>query len=440
MKIIKILVSTLLLFGILNAEVVKTQPNKETVKKELSPEDRLQQIKKLQLAIQLVEALYVEEKDFDEIINNFIKGGLKNLDPHSTYLDEKGMKGLKETTEGEFGGVGFVVSKKKGLLTIIAPIEDTPAFKAGIKSGDIIAKIDGHNALDISLDEAVKKMRGKPDTKVTLVILRDGETKPLTFNIVRAVIQVKSVKYKIYKDTLYIKVTSFDSHVSEDIKKILIQFKDKHIRGIVLDLRNNPGGLLNEAIKTSDLFVKKGKIIVQSKNRTSKGFKKVFSKTDNLITEEVPLVVLVNVGSASASEIVSGCIQDHNRGIIIGEKTFGKGSIQQIFDIGNKEGIKITIGRYYLPSGRTIQNEGITPDLIVLDTPVPTKEKPVLSFKEADYENSLQNNIKKFKKEEKLDKDKVEDKNLITDKDLLKDLQLKSAIDVLTVLIKSSQK
>lgn len=391
--------------------------------------DKMKKLDKLVKIISYIDQLYVDEQDFDKIVDKFIKGGVASLDPHSMYMDKNQTKSMKISTKGEFGGVGFVVSKKNNVLTIIAPIEDTPADKAGIKSGDVIAKINDDNALDISLEEAVSKMRGKPKTNVKLTIYRKGEKKPLKFDITRDIIKIESVRYKKKDDILYIKINSFDSHVSSRIQEVLS--KNKDFKGVVLDLRNNPGGLLSEAIKTSDIFLKNKEIIVQSKTRTKKEFEKWYAKDDGLITENVPVVVLVNEGSASASEIVSGSLQDNKRAIIIGKNTFGKGSIQQIFNMDNDESLKITIGRYYLPSGRTIQGEGIIPDLIVENIVVPLSKENDLIFKEKDYKNSL---VSEFVKKDKIIKIIKKDKYTFTDEELNKDFQLKTAFDTLKIL------
>ena len=396
-----------------------------------STNKQIKGLDKLVTVMNYIDKLYVDEKDFDIVVDKFIKAGVASLDPHSMYMDVNQTKSMKVSSSGEFGGVGFVVSRRNNVLTIISPIENTPADKAGIKSGDIIAKINGENSLDMTLEEAVSKMRGKPKTKVSLTIYRKGEKKPLVFNLIRDIITIESVRYKFKDKTLYLKINSFDSHVSSNIKKIIT--KNKDFDSIILDLRNNPGGLLIEAIKTSDLFLKKESIIVQSKGRDKKENEKWYSKDDDLITERVPMVVLINEGSASASEIVSGALQDNKRAIVIGKTSFGKGSVQQIFDMKNGESLKLTIARYYLPSGRTIQGKGVIPDIIVENVKVPLDNNKTV-FKEKDYKNTLIDKFKEIVPIKEKETKKEDDKLIILKKEIDGDLQLKTAIDTLKVL------
>ncbi|MRI58956.1 MAG: peptidase S41, partial [Epsilonproteobacteria bacterium] len=324
---------------------------------------RLEAITKFTKVVNTVEDYYVDPLTIEEIINKAISGLLSNLDAHSAYLDKKHYKELQIQTQGEFGGLGITVGMRDGALTVIAPLEGTPADRAGLKAGDIILKIGDKSTLDMTLDEAVNLMRGKPGTKIKLTIFRKGEPKPFVVEIVRDIIKVDSVyaKHIIDDSVLYLRITNFDKKVVKDVKKFLKQ--NRQAKGIILDLRNNPGGLLDQAVQLSDLFIDKGVIVsqkgrIESENRVYKAHKAGTLK-------DIPLVVLVNAGSASASEIVSGALQDHKRAVIAGEKTFGKGSVQVILPITDDEAIKLTIARYYLPSGRTIQAKGITPDVIV---------------------------------------------------------------------------
>jgi len=398
----------------------------------ISEEERLEQVRKLSLTIQYIEALYVEDANFTSTINNFIKGGVAQLDPHSSFLNEKDLKELTETTKGEFGGLGFIITKKDNVLTIVSPIDDTPAFRAGIKSGDVILKIDGVSALDLTLNEAVKIMRGKPNTNIELTIFRKKAKEPLVLKLKRAIINVKSVKYKVYNDYLYLRVASFDSKVSDSIKKILKRKDMSKIKGILLDLRNNPGGLLTEAVNTTDIFIPSNQIVVSSKGKLPANNYSLKSKTDNVRYENIPLVVLVNGGSASASEIVSGALQDNKRAIIVGTQTFGKGTIQQIFKLNKTEAIKITVGKYYLPSGRTIQNKGVTPDIIV-DYEI--KEiKNSLALKESDFKKSLKEKVEIKTDEKEKEKKEIDTKHIITEENIDKDLCLKTSIDILNTL------
>jgi len=403
--------------------------NEETISK------KLEAISKFTKVVNTVEAYYVDPLTIEEIINKALKGLLSNLDAHSAYLDKKHYKELQIQTQGEFGGLGITVGMRDGALTVIAPIEGTPADRAGLKPGDIILKIDDKSTLDMTLDEAVNLMRGKPGTKVKLTIYRKGEPEPFTVEIVRDIIKVKSVyaKHILNDDTLYLRVTNFDKKVVDDVKKILR--KNPKTKGVILDLRNNPGGLLDQAVGLVDLFVDKG-VIVSQKGRV-KSENRVFYAHKNGTYKELPLVVLVNGGSASASEIVSGALQDHKRAVIVGEKTFGKGSVQVILPIDKEEAIKLTIARYYLPSGRTIQAKGITPDVIAYPGKV-EKKVDEFAIKEAELKAHLKSELEKLdrkngkKTEEK--KEPKKDKNLIDEDALYEDAQLKEAYDILKAI------
>ncbi len=396
---------------------------------------RLQSIAKFTKVVGTVEKYYVDPLTIEEIINKSIAGLLNNLDAHSSYLDKNHFKELKIQTEGEFGGLGITVGMRDGALTVIAPIEGTPADKAGLKSGDIILKIDDKSTIDMTLDEAVSLMRGKPGTKITLTIVRKGESKPLKIEIIRDIIKIDSVyaKHILNDDILYLRVVSFDKKVVKDVKKYIKENEGK-TKGIIIDLRNNPGGLLDQAVGLVDLFVDKG-VIVSQKGRI-KSENKEYKATKSGTYKNIPLVVLVNGGSASASEIVSGSLQDHQRAIIVGEKTFGKGSVQVILPIDKNEAIKLTIARYYLPSGRTIQALGVTPDIIVHSGEVKVQEDEFM-IKEAELKKHLKSELEKIegKKEKKKEEKKKSEDGIIKEKDLYKDAQLKEATDILKALI-----
>lgn len=401
---------------------------------DLNITSRLHSIAKFTKVVGTVEKYYVDPLTIEEIINKAISGLLSNLDAHSSFLDTKHFKELKIQTEGEFGGLGITVGIRDGALTVIAPLEGTPAFKAGLKAGDIILKIDDKSTIDMTLDEAVNLMRGKPGTKITLTIVRKGEPKPLKISITRDIIKIDSVyaKHILNDEMLYLRVVSFDKKVVNEIKKYIKENEDK-TKGIVLDLRNNPGGLLDQAVGLVDLFIEKG-VIVSQKGRV-KSENKVYKAKKYGTYKNIPLVVLVNGGSASASEIVSGALQDHKRAIVIGEKTFGKGSVQVILPIDKSEAIKLTIARYYLPSGRTIQALGITPDIIAYPGEVNIKEDE-FKIKEAELKKHLKSELEKVdgKKEEK-EEEKIDQNGIITQEDLNKDAQLKEAADILKALI-----
>ena len=394
-----------------------------------SEQAKLAAYEKFVKVVNIIQAFYVDELNTTTIVNKALKGLLPNLDPHSSYLDKKAYQELKVQTTGEFGGIGIVIGIKNGVLTVISPIDDTPAYKAGIKPGDVILMINNKATLDLTLDEDVSLLRGKPGTKVTLTIVRKGE-KPFKVTITRAIIKIKSVKLKYikgYPNMAYIRISSFDKNVVPSLKKILPKLKKEGIKGIIIDLRNNPGGLLSQAVGTLDLFIDKG-ILVSQKGRI-KSEDEVYYAHKKGTYKNIPIVVLVNGGSASASEIVSGSLQDHRRAIIVGEKTFGKGSVQAIIPVNKDEAVRLTVARYYLPSGRTIQARGVTPDIIVHPAII-KPEKEGIVIKEADLKNHLAAIVQKLK--HKKTKRKINPKEEINPK---KDLQLLTGVNVLKALI-----
>ena len=346
-------------------------------------------------------------------------------------MDEKAFNDTKVQTEGEFGGLGIQVGMKDGALTVISPIEGTPADKKGIQANDVILRIDGNATFGITIDDAVSKMRGKPKTKITLTIVRKGVSKPFDVEIIRDIIKVESVYAKMIEEDkiLYLRVTNFDQHVVPDASKFIKEHRDA--KGIILDLRNNPGGLLDQAIGLVNLFVSKG-LIVSQKGRAKNETEAHNADPKKKITD-LPLVVLVNGGSASASEIVSGSLQDLKRAVLVGEKTFGKGSVQVILPIEDKEALRLTIARYYLSSGRTIQAVGVTPDLIVAPGKVPSRDEDEFSLKEADLKKHLQGELAKVETKKK-DAQKKDEKNFITAEQINNDIQLKTAIDAIKIL------
>ena len=423
----KKLLALLLLSTLLFAQTDKSEEPEPT---------RLESYAKLQKVIGAIESIYVDDIKLDEIIDKTIKGLLSELDAHSAHMDKKYYKEFKVQMKGEFGGLGIVVGMRDGVLTIISPIDDTPAAQAGVESGDIILKIDEQSTLKMTLNDAVTLMRGQKGTPIDITVVRKKVDKPIKIHIVRDTIKVKSVSSKTLDNLLYLRVASFDNNVEEQLKKI-IKEHEKTVKGIILDLRNNPGGSLDQAIKTVDLFVDDG-VIVSQKGRDESGDKH-YDATESTTVTKIPLVVLVNGGSASASEIVSGALQDHKRAIVIGEKTFGKGSVQVVLplDEENTESIKLTIAKYYLPSGRTIQAKGVTPDIESFRGEAVKEQEDEFSIKEKDLKKHLEVELEKVNgtKTKDTTKDDKKDKTKISPEDLYKDNQLKTAADVLKALI-----
>ncbi len=336
---------------------------------------------------------YVEEVEDSELLENAIRGMLSGLDPHSAYLDREQFKELQVGTTGEFGGLGIEVGMEDGFVKVIAPIDDTPAQRAGIKAGDLIIRLDDTPVKGLTLNEAVKIMRGKPGTVLKLTIVREGVEKPLKINIKRAIIKVKSVKNRMLDDGFgYVRISQFQSKTAENMVSAIEELKKQaggSLEGLVLDLRNNPGGVLNGAVAVSDAFLRKG-LIVYTEGRVNDSRLR-FNATPDDVLDSAPLVVLVNQGSASASEIVSGALQDHSRAIIVGTRTFGKGSVQTILPLSNGTAVKLTTARYFTPSGRSIQAEGIIPDIELDQVRVSAVERTFDPIKEADLSGHLSN-------------------------------------------------
>ena len=337
------------------------------------------------------KATYVEEVTDKKLIEAAINGMLVSLDPHSSYLDAKDFKYMNEQTSGKFGGLGIEITMEQGVVKIVSPIDDTPAFKAGLKPGDYITNIDGETIIGMTLNEAVDKMRGKPGTKVKLTIRRVNE-KPFEVTLKREEIKTRSVKTEIKdKDVMYIRIGSFSEDVDKDIKKAFEkETKNRKIplKGIVLDVRNNPGGLLDQAVAVSELFLDQGEV-VSTRARNEEDTLRYSAKGSD-ITNGLPIVIIINNGSASASEIVAGALQDHKRAVIVGEKSFGKGSVQTVVPLGDYGAMRLTTAKYYTPSGRSIQATGIEPDIII--HPAKLEEfTDDYGFSEAEYTNALKN-------------------------------------------------
>ncbi len=373
---------------------------------------------------------YVEEVSDKDMLENAIRGMLSGLDPHSSYLDQEQFKELQVGTTGEFGGLGIEVGMEDGFVKVIAPIDDTPAQRAGIEAGDLIIRLDDTPVKGLTLSEAVKIMRGKPGSVLKLTVVREGIDQPLKIDIKRAIIKVKSVKHRVLEDGFgYVRISQFQSKTAVSMVEAVEKLKKEaggSLKGMVLDLRNNPGGVLNGAVAVSDAFLKKG-LIVYTEGRVSDS-KLRFNATPDDILDSAPLVVLVNQGSASASEIVSGALQDHRRAIIVGSRTFGKGSVQTILPLSNGTAVKLTTARYYTPSGRSIQAEGIVPDIQLDPVRVSAVERSFEPVKEADLTGHLSNGngkkTKKKKKDSEEDKEKQEEALSQTDYQLYEALNL----------------
>ncbi|MBW1975841.1 MAG: S41 family peptidase [Deltaproteobacteria bacterium] len=378
----------------------------------------------------LVQQQYVEKVDTAKLIHGAIKGMLQELDPHSTYMTPDEYKELQVETSGSFGGIGIEITIRNGVLTVVSPLEGTPADRAGLKANDQIIRINGEPTKDISLMQAVKKLRGPKGTKVTITILREGVPRPFDVTITRDIIKIQSVRWRTLEPGYgYVRITSFQSDTSEELEKALDQLEKKNVpmKGLVLDLRNNPGGLLDQAVKVSDEFLDEG-LIVYTKGRTKKQQMR-FEAHKNKKAHGYPIVVLVNGGSASASEIVAGALQDHNRAVILGEPTFGKGSVQTIIPLHDGSAVRLTTALYFTPSGRSIQAKGIEPDIYV------PRIVPKKGEKESENTRGFSIREKDLPKHMEVEKNKDADEKHRIDAEtkaiLERDNQLRHALDLL---------
>ena len=391
-------------------------------------EDLLNQV------LERVKKDYVEEKSQDQLIEAAASGVLSSLDPHSSFLNLEDLKEMNVHTKGEFGGVGIEITTDMSVAKVVSAIEDTPAYRAGIKSGDYIVRIDGKSTYSMKIDEIVKKIRGKVNSPVKLTIYRKGEKDPLEKTVFRRIIKIKPIKSNRFNDVAYIKITNFSEKTFADLqtelKKLKTQIGEKNLKGLVLDLRNNPGGLLDQAIEVSAGFLDKEKVVVSVKGKA--GVLKEFqTENDQFLIPNLPMVVLINEGSASASEIVAGALQDHKRAVIMGSKSFGKGSVQTVIPLENNQGaIKMTTALYYTPSGRSIQAMGIEPDIELSQASI-EKQKDLERDSEADLkghiEIKIQDLIDKTAKSSK-EKNKIADENIDV---YQKDYQLARALDLI---------
>ena len=389
------------------------------------------EIKTFNEVLDMVQKNYVDQVDSSSLIQGAINGMIKTLDPHSSFMTPDVYKGLEEETQGHFGGIGIEITLVKDVLTVVSPIEDTPAYKAGVKAVDQIIKIDGKTTKDISMMEAVKKLRGKKGTKVTITITREGMIKPKNIILTRAEIQVQSVKAKTFDHNIgYIRISSFNEKTAADLRKALadVKVKSNPMQGLVLDLRNDPGGLLNQAIEVSDMFLRSG-VIVSTRGRTKSMETRMQAKDDGAREVTVPMVVLVNEGTASAAEIVAGALQDNGRALIAGTQTFGKASVQTVIRLEDGSALKLTTARYYTPKGRSIQAEGIKPDLIV-KLKKPSQDTTDSQPDEMMREKDLEGHILPAGEEDRETEDRKTDSSKEMD-DLEKDNQVRTAVDIL---------
>jgi len=387
-------------------------------------------LKTFSQVLDLVESNYVKPVTKKELIDNSIKGMLEELDPHSTYLTPEDYKDMQVDTAGKFSGIGIEISMDQGRIVVVSPIEDTPADKAGLLAGDIILEIDGESTQDMTLMDAVKLIRGEKGTPVILLILHKDTNKPLEVAIVRGTIPIVNVKTQSLEDGyLYLRLTKFQESSTKNLREAIAQYQKKHaLKGIVFDLRNNPGGLLNQAVSVSDTFLQDGTIVyIQGKDPANR---KDFFATKSPDEIKVPMVTLINAGSASASEIVAGALQDRKRSLIVGERSFGKGSVQQIIPLSDGSGIKLTTALYYTPSGRSIQAKGIDPDLrIPFEAPRDDESdlRNRFTLREKDLSGHLENGQKAAKRKKDEDAEKAKDM-------LARDNQLRMALELVKSL------
>lgn len=380
----------------------------------------LEELKQFSEVYSRIKQDYVEDVDDKKLITDAISGMLAGLDPHSAFLDEEAFTELRVGTSGEFGGLGIEVGMESGFIKVIAPIDDTPAEKAGIKAGDLIIRLNDVSIKGTTLNDAVKIMRGKPGEPIDLLIVREGKDAPLKIHLIRAIIKVKSVKSRILETGYgYLRISSFQSKTPTGVKNAITDLKkqsDGKLKGLVLDLRNNPGGVLSGAVGVSDAFLRSGRI-VYTEGRIQDALMSYDASADDFL-DDAPLVVLVNQGSASASEIVAGALQDHKRALIVGKKTFGKGSVQTVLPLDEKTAVKLTTARYFTPLGRSIQAKGIEPDITIEDLEIKKSDKKkdeITPLAEADLSGHLSNPSDGATKEadQEKKKDETEDKKVV---------------------------
>lgn len=402
----------------------------------------LDDLQRFTSVVEQIRKYYVKPVEDKELFENAIRGMLSGLDPHSSYLDPSEYSDLRANTSGKFGGLGIEVTMEEGFVRVISPIDDTPASRAGIKAGDVIVRLDDTPVKGLSLKKAVDLMRGDRGTNILLTVVRKGEAQPLKIKVTRDIIQVKSIRSKVLdKDYGYIRISQFQTRSGEDLVEAINQLKKEthdNLKGIILDLRNNPGGILESSVKVSDAFLDKPKLgynglIVYTEGRLpGSEIKEVAHEGD--VLNGVPMIVLVNSGSASASEIVAGALQDHKRALIVGTQTFGKGSVQTVLPLKDSRGLKLTTALYFTPSGRSIQAKGIVPDIEIPDIKIPEPkhedDENSLNIREVDLEGHLENAPTTPGKSVKTTKEKNDDKPLLN-----QDYQLNEALNLLKGLV-----
>jgi carboxyl-terminal processing protease len=415
-----------LCLGLIGALLFFLASNILIINKVLAKGEAYQDLKIFSEVLSLVQNNYVEEVKPEDLVEGAIVGMLRTLDPHSAFMNPDIYKEMQVETEGKFGGIGIEITIKDDQLTVVAPIEETPAEKAGIKAADRIIKVNGAPTKGMSLIDAVHKMRGPRGTEVTITIMRDEFKKPKDFVITRATIKIKSVKWNVKEDKIgYIRITNFNKTTGSELEETLKGLEKKKMKGLILDLRNNPGGLLDQAVGVTDFFLEKGELIVYTKGRKENQNLR-FSSRGKKPHPKNPMVILVNAGSASASEIVAGALQDKGRAVIVGTKTFGKGSVQTIIPLSNGSGLRLTTAKYYTPKGRSIHEKGIEPDILVENIPPGEKESKTRVIREKE--------LKKHLKGETLEGDEGTEKPAVIGHKIpeeSKDMQLQKAIDIL---------
>jgi carboxyl-terminal processing protease len=418
-----------LVSGVVVAQVATKNAQKEEQDQQ-KPQDLYSTVELFSFALTTIESEYVDEKTPKDLIYGSLKGMLSSLDPHSQFLEPSDYKDLKTETSGKFGGLGIEITIKDSLLTIISPIEDTPAWKEGLKAGDRIVKIGKDLTRDMTLDDAVKKLRGEPGTKVTITILRESEGLLKDFTITREIIHVIDIKeaHVINEHIGYVRITEFREDTPAEFKKALEQLKKDGADSLILDLRNNPGGLLTSSIKVSELFLPAGKTIVSTRGREPNQESVALSKNHKGPFLDWPIAILINEGSASASEIVAGALKDNKRAVIVGAKSFGKGSVQSVIPLPDGSGLRLTTAKYYTPSGKSIHGEGIEPDVpVVLNLPPKKEEDKETNKKDV---TEIFDDIEKKESEDPAVVDEKKKKDEQVKKDMA-DNQLQAAISVI---------